>query len=251
VGQKLLMVDACRNDASSGRGRGVAAALVSLPEQTWVLLSCSRRERAFETKKLGGGHGVFFYHVLEGLRGKAADEDGEVTWGRLAEYVSKNVPKVVPDIIGGGAEQHPHELKSGAGVITLARITIRPPLDEPGGSFMRAIIPALVGREQAQQTKNQIKNLQNILIMYSLEHGGTYPKGGRSALNQLTAPGEYHGKKISAYLDDVPKDGWGKPLYYEYPTRKGKGEKPAIWSSGPNEKNEEGRGDDINSWSEQ
>jgi formylglycine-generating enzyme required for sulfatase activity len=132
IGQKLLMVDACRNDANAGRGRGVAASIVSLPEQTWVMLSCSRKERAFETKKLGGGHGVFFYHILEGIRGKAANENGDVTWGRLAEFVSENVAKAVPVIIGGGAEQHPHELKSGVGVIALARITVRPkPMPEP------------------------------------------------------------------------------------------------------------------------
>lgn len=132
IGQKLLLVDACRNDATSGRGRGVAAAIVSLPEETWVMLSCSRRERAFETSKLGGGHGVFFYHVLQGLQGKAADEDGDVTWGRLAEYVSKNVAKAVPHIIGGGAEQHPHTLESGNAVIALARVGVRPkPSPEP------------------------------------------------------------------------------------------------------------------------
>ena len=135
VGQKLFFIDACRNDASSGRGRGVAATMQSVPEETWVLLSCSRKERAFETKKLGGGHGVFFFHVLEGLRGKAADERGIVKWSRLAEYVSERVPEVVPSVIGGGAEQHPNELKNGSGVVALARI------ETPRGKTYRSLKP--------------------------------------------------------------------------------------------------------------
>jgi formylglycine-generating enzyme len=132
AGKKLFFIDACRNDSTSGRGRGVAATIQAVPEQTWVLLSCARKERAFETKKLGGGHGVFFYHVLEGLRGKAADERGIVKWSRLAEYVSERVPEVVPSVIGGGAEQHPNELKNGSEIVALASITARPkPLDKP------------------------------------------------------------------------------------------------------------------------
>jgi hypothetical protein len=52
-------------------------------------------------------------------------------------------------------------------------------------------------------------------------------------------------------MDATPKDAWGEQLYYEYPTSKGKGDKPAVWSAGPNRTNEDGSGDDINSWSEQ
>jgi hypothetical protein len=87
--------------------------------------------------------------------------------------------------------------------------------------------------------------------MYALDHDGTYPSGGREALNSLTNSSDYHGKKLSAYIDNTPKDAWGEQLYYEYPTSKGKGDKPAVWSSGPNRTNEGGGGDDINSWSEQ
>jgi general secretion pathway protein G len=122
------------------------------------------------------------------------------------------------------------------------------------GVIAAAVVPALLGRQQAayeQQTRNNIKNLQNIMVMYAVDHDGTYPSGGREALNQLTNASEYHGKKLGAYLDNTPKDAWGEPLYYEYPSSKGKGDKPAVWSSGPNRQNEDGSGDDINSWTEQ
>jgi general secretion pathway protein G len=122
------------------------------------------------------------------------------------------------------------------------------------GVIAAAVVPALLGRQQAayeQQTRNNIKNLQNILTMYALDHDGTYPSGGREALSSLTSAADYHGKKIGAYMDATPKDAWGEQLYYEYPTSKGKGDKPAVWSSGPNRQNEDGGGDDLNSWSEQ
>jgi formylglycine-generating enzyme required for sulfatase activity len=106
---KLLLVDACRNDPKLGRNVDVET-LPRLPRGTAALFSCSSGERAFETDKLGKGHGVFFYHVLQGLRGEAQNRDGEVTWGSLAEHVTRNVSRAVPRLIGGGARQTP-ELK--------------------------------------------------------------------------------------------------------------------------------------------
>ena len=68
------------------------------------------------------------------------------------------------------------------------------------------------------------------------------------SLPQLTQASEYRGHKLKPYLEEIPKDAWGEPLYYEYPSSKA-GDKPAIWSSGPNRQNEDGGGDDINNWS--
>jgi formylglycine-generating enzyme required for sulfatase activity len=106
---KLLLVDACRNDPKKGRNVDIDA-LPKPPRGTAALFSCSTGERAFETGKLGKGHGVFFYHVLQGLRGEAKNRDGEVTWGGLAEHVTRSVTRQVPKLIGGGARQTP-ELK--------------------------------------------------------------------------------------------------------------------------------------------
>jgi formylglycine-generating enzyme required for sulfatase activity len=106
---KLLLVDACRNDPKAGRSVDVET-LPRLPRGTATLFSCSSGERAFETAKLGKGHGVFFYHVLQGLEGKAKNADGEVRWSNLAEYVTQSVSRAVPKLIGEGAQQTP-ELK--------------------------------------------------------------------------------------------------------------------------------------------
>jgi hypothetical protein len=76
-----------------------------------ALFSCKSGERAFETPKLGKGHGVLFHFVLEGLKGQARNERGEVTWTRLAEHVTEKVSDEVPILIGGGARQTPEEIK--------------------------------------------------------------------------------------------------------------------------------------------
>jgi formylglycine-generating enzyme required for sulfatase activity len=111
AGMKVLLVDACRDDPAAGRGaRGVTAdSAPRLPQGVAALFSCRAGERAYEHEKLG--HGVFFYHVLEGLKGKAKDADNEVTFAGLAAYVSRRVSRQVPDLVGGGAKQSP-ELKA-------------------------------------------------------------------------------------------------------------------------------------------
>src|SRR6185369_14675574 len=65
----------------------------------------SAGERAFESDKYR--HGVFFFHLLEGLRGKAKDSEGDVSWDMLAAYVRKQVSRDVPKLIGDGARQSP------------------------------------------------------------------------------------------------------------------------------------------------
>ena len=111
AGVRLMLVDACRDEPRLGRN----AATDDLPKPargTAVLFSCKSGERAFETAKLGKGHGVFFYHVIEGLKSEAKNKKGEVTWNALADYVVEKVQDGVPTVIGGGATQTPHEMRN-------------------------------------------------------------------------------------------------------------------------------------------
>jgi formylglycine-generating enzyme required for sulfatase activity len=110
VGVKLLLVDACRNDPRAGRSV-TADAMPRAPRGMAALFSCKPGERAFETDKLGKGHGVFFHHVIQGLRGAAKNRRGEVTWDSLAIYVKEQVSDDVPVLIGKGAKQTPEEIK--------------------------------------------------------------------------------------------------------------------------------------------
>jgi formylglycine-generating enzyme required for sulfatase activity len=106
AGVQLLLVDACRNDPREGRSLDVDT-VPRPPRGIGALFSCSSEQRAFETAKLGGGHGVFFHYVIEGLKGQAKNARGVVTWGGLVEYVTEQVSDEVPKVIGGGARQTP------------------------------------------------------------------------------------------------------------------------------------------------
>jgi hypothetical protein len=114
AGVKLLLVDACRNEPGTRGFRNFDTEAVPRPARgIAALFSCSSGQRAFETDDRGDrGHGVFFHFVLEGLKGKAKNRDNEVTWGALAEHVTRNVNRTVPKLIGGGAKQTPHEIKN-------------------------------------------------------------------------------------------------------------------------------------------
>lgn len=110
VGQKLVFVDACRNDPNVRGRRGVDRVKVAaLPSETGVLLSCSGGQFAFEHATWGkGGHGAFFAAVIEGIRGRAGN-NGAVTWETLAPYVRREVPLMVKKVYGkDGGEQSPN-----------------------------------------------------------------------------------------------------------------------------------------------
>jgi formylglycine-generating enzyme required for sulfatase activity len=104
-GVKLVLVDACRSQFKvKGNRRSLADGRVTVPDGVLALFSCGKRQFSYESHKLR--HGVFFYFVLEALRGKAKNDEGEVTWDRLSEYVRKQVPRSV-DRLAAGAKQTP------------------------------------------------------------------------------------------------------------------------------------------------
>jgi formylglycine-generating enzyme required for sulfatase activity len=131
AGVRLLLVDACRNDPAAGRGsRGADGDTAPRPPTgVGALFSCSKGQVSWEHADLK--HGVFFHYVLEGLRGKAKDADGEVTFLSLATYVDKQVSKYVPNRIGDGARQTPslnvRELSGAAVLLTVKAGDEEPP----------------------------------------------------------------------------------------------------------------------------
>jgi uncharacterized caspase-like protein len=142
---KLLLVDACRNDPESSRGVDTAP---RPPRGVAALFSCSAGEKAFETDKLGGGHGVFFHFVIEGLRGKAKNAKGAVTLHSLAEYVVEQVSDEVPKVIRDGARQTPHQMLEikGKSPVLLAKASLpRPVGDDTGVKRSRPVLPKFAG----------------------------------------------------------------------------------------------------------
>lgn len=100
----VFIVDSCFSGASGGRTllakQGARATLSEhfLERVTEgkgrVILSASRaNEVSMEDAKYGGGHGVFTYYLLEGLKGKADYSlDGLVDAEEIYRYVSDKVP---------------------------------------------------------------------------------------------------------------------------------------------------------------
>ena len=115
------------------------------------------------------------------------------------------------------------------------------------------VVPNLLARFQGAKittTETRIKSLDSMMKMYSIDYG-TYPTGGTEVFEQLMNPGQHPrtGQTIPPYLEEYPRDGWDQPFNYEYPNSKFTGiDKPAIWSNGPNQQNDNGAGDDINNW---
>jgi tetratricopeptide (TPR) repeat protein len=112
-GTNLLLVDACRNDPDPSRGRGIDGDLVlSLPKGMAVFFSCSKGERAQESEKAGGGHGLFFHFVLDGLKNESTrNSRGELRWERLVAYVKDKMEDDGPKLLGPGTPvQTPHEV---------------------------------------------------------------------------------------------------------------------------------------------
>jgi uncharacterized caspase-like protein/tetratricopeptide (TPR) repeat protein len=97
-------------------GQGVFRLLASRPD-----------ENSYEDKKWGGGHGVFSYYLLEGLKGKAdRDRDGVVRAGELLDYLSESVPTAT------NALQHPRaagniETRLPLAVVAATRARREPP----------------------------------------------------------------------------------------------------------------------------
>lgn len=121
-GINLVMVDACRDNPDPGRSaRSISGNELNgrLPANTAIVFSCSAGQQALETKDAGGGHGVFFYHVLKGLKGDAANRKGKVTWNGLISYVQENVNDKASEWFPDRAKfapnkmlQTPHELRN-------------------------------------------------------------------------------------------------------------------------------------------
>jgi len=129
--QILFIIDACRNDPGRGKGgkdnlltddfaKGIRvkprAADSGLPSATATLYACSKGERAYEY--YDKQQGAFSYFLVEGLRGKAADSDGNITVNGLAYHTQKEVAKWGK---ASKKKQTPWLVQEGAGKIILAR----------------------------------------------------------------------------------------------------------------------------------
>lgn len=125
----LLILDACRNSPTEGRGDEdniltddlVKAVGISLRDDTdpdiqfcATIYACKPGQRAFEWP--GKGRGFFSIALEEALSGKAdKDADGRVTLNEVESYLTNRVPDLVKRELGGDREQVPWIVRSGSG----------------------------------------------------------------------------------------------------------------------------------------
>lgn len=104
--ERVLILDACRNDPQKGRGDSdnlltqefsrdilsvAKAPCEGVSPATCVLFSCSEGERAYEWADRK--HGAFTWYLLDGMRGAALDPQGRLTVQGLSRYVEEHVPR--------------------------------------------------------------------------------------------------------------------------------------------------------------
>jgi hypothetical protein len=107
AGGRLLLADCCRNDPDPARGRGQDDVLAKAPPKgVLALFACSPGQRAYEHKELR--HGVFFHHVLEGLKEKVGNKNEEVEFEALALHARREVPQTVARLAGKEKRQTPN-----------------------------------------------------------------------------------------------------------------------------------------------
>lgn len=122
VGQVVLLLDACRNDPG---GRADAPNPLSNAYVNAFNFDVRNREvQAFATVYATGigqrayeytekKQGYFSWAVVEGLKGAAANDKGEVTLAQLVKYVQDAVPKRIAVDLGSTKQQKPFAVIEG------------------------------------------------------------------------------------------------------------------------------------------
>src|SRR5713101_2192359 len=122
VGQVLVLLDACRNDPG---GRADAINPLSNAYTNAFNFDVRNREvQAFATVYATGigqrayeytekKQGYFSWAVVEGLKGGAANDKGEVTLSQLVKYVQDTVPKRLAIDLGSTQQQRPFAMIEG------------------------------------------------------------------------------------------------------------------------------------------
>ena len=122
VGQVVVLLDACRNDPG---GRADAINPLSSAYTNAFNFDVRNREvQAFATVYATGigqrayeytekKQGYFSWAVVEGLKGGAANDRGEVTLSQLVKYVQDTVPKRLAIDLGSTKQQRPFAMIEG------------------------------------------------------------------------------------------------------------------------------------------
>ena len=117
--QVIVIADACHSGGTKdGNANPINGSFEDLftPSRRVILTAADDNELSFEDAKWGGGHGVFTFNLIEGLKGAAdANRNGIVTFSEAADYVAGKVK------VETGGRQSPQ--RGGLGDIPLAEVS--------------------------------------------------------------------------------------------------------------------------------
>lgn len=182
VRQVVMLLDACRNDPTAGRAttpnlmsdafrRSFAMDEVNRDVEAFAVLHATKvGQRAYEYSEMRQGY--FTWAVVEGLKGKAADGNGQVTLASLERYVQETVPRRISIDLGPDKDQRPFAeirgYKAGELVIATAKAagadTVPP--------FMAATEASLVAQRQEWDRLSQARDVAALETFRR-----TYPDG--------------------------------------------------------------------------
>jgi len=227
VAQVVFIIDACRNDPAPGRAVGGNPMTAGFSRSfnfdirnrdvrafvTLYAVAVGQRAYEYTEKK----QGYFTWALVEGLKGEAADERGEVTLARLVRYIEERVPRLVRRDLGSDKRQEPYHIIEGykAEDLVIAITERAAPTDIKSAGKMTpapiAAIPLLAIDTSADQSAVQPGDTFTQTIQLN-NRGGV---AARSARIEFIFSSEF--ELISA----VPP-----PIVYDRPSR------AAVWNIG-------------------
>ncbi|MBP3529554.1 MAG: SUMF1/EgtB/PvdO family nonheme iron enzyme [Thermoguttaceae bacterium] len=192
---KMLVVDACREPASTARAFGGRPRSFSKFDASGLafLQSCGSKELSWEHPEVGG---VFTHFFCEGLRGAAARDNGGVTFLDACGYASRETQRFVAD--RRAAEQTPFFTFSG-----VVDFWLKKPTKATTGTTTEATPSDSVALASKQTFKND--SVVNELPEEYLDANGTVFKliqaGSFMMGNAGLSPEEIHEKFPKGHLE--------------------------------------------------
>jgi len=197
VKQVLMIIDACRNDPV-GRAnadnpltpaytKAFNFDLRNREVQAFATLYATEvGHRAYEYKEKKQGY--FTWILVEGLKGGAANEKGEVTLASLVKYLQERVPKRVLQDLGPGKDQKPFAVVEGYRADELV-IAIR---DPKAAAAQQATTPdASPQAERSVDPGVEVKSREADTSLAGTTWTGSSPESGEYTMEFLK-DGELH-----------------------------------------------------------
>jgi len=198
VGQVIVFLDACRNDPG-GRANApnnMTAAYTKFNfdvrnrevEAFATFYATAVGQRAYEyTEKK---QGYFTWSIVEGLKGGAANEKGEITLAALVKYVQDSVPKHIAIDLGASEKQKPFATIEGYRADELVVAVAAPNPGTVSSSPSNTVGPATISEAAKEQAlweavkdSNDPQDFRDYLTKYP---NGAYTSAAQIRLRRLT-----------------------------------------------------------------